>query len=129
VVFGNAGDRFGHLRVSLLAAVLYGVSAVAMVYLDPHRLWLYGAVFGIAHGVLYPTLNALILASMSPSRRGRAMAFYNGAFNVGSASSALGWGYLAQSVGYPSVFWGAALVSVCAVLTLAHAHARAPRTA
>jgi predicted MFS family arabinose efflux permease len=118
VVFGGLGDRFGLRRVSCMAAALYSVAALIMVRLDPHRLWIYGAVFGIAHGVLYPTLNALVLGTMPPAWRGRAMAFYNGAFNVGSALSALGWGLVAMRSGYPSVFAGAALAAFAAALIL-----------
>jgi predicted MFS family arabinose efflux permease len=62
---------------------------------------------------------------MSADQRGRAMAFYNGAFNAGSALSALAWGFMADHTGYRSVFWGASIVAVCAVLTLAHARTRA----
>jgi len=42
-------------------------------------------VFGAAHGVLYPTLNALMLELLPVSRRGLGMVLYNGAFNLGAS--------------------------------------------
>lgn len=117
-VLGNLGDRHGRLRVSFWAAVGYVLTAALMVHMDPRGLLLYGAMFGAAHGVLYPTLNAAVMERVSPEQRGRAMALYNGAFNVGSGLAALGWGELAQGLGYSAVFVGATLLSVGAALCL-----------
>jgi MFS family permease len=118
IALGRLGDRFGHRRVSCIAAVLYGASAAAMLRLDPAFLWLFGAFFGLAHGILYPTLNALVLSTMPPSWRGRAMIFHNGAFNVGSGLGGLAWGALVGSLGYRAMFTAAALTALGAAAVL-----------
>jgi MFS family permease len=115
---GDLGDRRGHREVSLGAVVLYSISALLCVWLEPELLWMYGLVFGAAHGVLYPTLNALVLARLPASRRGLGMALYNGAFNVGMTSGGFGWGLLAAHYGYAALFYTAAVVALLATWPL-----------
>jgi MFS family permease len=115
---GDLGDRRGHREVSLGAVVLYSISALLCVWLEPELLWVYGLVFGAAHGILYPTLNALVLARLPASRRGLGMALYNGAFNAGMTCGGFGWGLLAAHYGYAVLFYTAAVVALLATLPL-----------
>jgi MFS family permease len=109
LTIGSWGDRYGRKRVSAIAAAAYGTSVLATAWLQIEHLWLYGAAFGAAHGVLYPTLNALVVERSGEAARGRAIALYNGSFNAGNALSALAWGRLADDFGYPTVFMAAAV--------------------
>jgi len=119
VLFGTLGDRFGYRRVSILAAGGYGVVTLATAWLRVDWLWLYGTAFGFAHGVLYPTLNALAV-ELAPARaRGRVITLFNGAFNAGYGVSTLLWGLVATRYGYPPLFVGASLVGFGALLLLA----------
>lgn len=115
---GDLGDRRGHREVSLGAVVLYAVAALSCAWLVTDLLWLYGFVFGAAHGILYPTLNALVLARLPPSRRGLGMALYNGAFNVGMTCGGFGWGALAAHYGYQVLFFTATVIALLATLPL-----------
>ncbi len=115
---GGLGDRIGYRRVSLFAVIIYALAAALCVRLEPDFLWAYGAVFGVAHGVLYPTLNALVLEGLPASRRGFGMALYNGAFNIGMATGGFGWGMLASHHGYPALFMTAAVLGLLAALPL-----------
>jgi MFS family permease len=119
LLLGGLGDRFGRRRVAVWMCVGYGVSALLTRHLDPTRLWLDGLAFGAAHGLLYPTLNALVFETVPSSRRGFGMAFYNGAFNVGAALSSLGWGWLAQKHGFPLVYAVACGIALLAAGVLA----------
>jgi MFS family permease len=116
--FGNLGDRFGRKSVALASTVLYALVVASMVSLDASRLWLYGAGFGFAHGVLYPTLIAFATERVPAGTEGRTIAAFSGAFNVGAAAGAAGWGALSAQRGYPPVFVGACLcmVSACGCL-------------
>lgn len=128
--FGNLGDRFGRKPVALAATAFYALVVASMVLLDPARLWLYGAGFGFAHGVLYPTLIALASERVPAGTQGRTIAAFSGAFNVGAAAGAAGWGALSAARGYPAVFVGASLCMLSAALSLArtprHASAASP---
>ena len=112
VVFGSLGDRYGRRRVSLLSLIGYAAVAAATARLQIDWLWLYGAVFGVAHGVLYPTLNAFAVECAPDAVRGRVITLFNGAFNAGYAISTLGWGALAAAVGFPAVFVAATVVAL-----------------
>ena len=111
---GGLGDRIGRRTVSAWMLGGYGLCAVLVARIDPDLLVLYGLAFGAAHGLLYPTMSALVLEVISPQRRGLGMVLFNGAFNAGTAVSSLGWGMLAKAHGYPAVYAVATCVSVVA---------------
>jgi MFS family permease len=119
--FGNLGDRFGRKQVALASLALYALVVASMVAFDAAWLWLYGAGFGLAHGVLYPTLIAFATERVPAGTQGRTIAAFSGAFNVGMAAGAASWGALSTQRGYPSVFVGAFLcvlmASGCLLLT------------
>jgi MFS family permease len=122
--FGHLGDRFGRVRVSAYACIVYALAAASMIPLQPHWLLAHGALFGLGHGVLYPTLNAVLMERVGLHRRGRAMTLYTGAFNVGTTACGLAWGLLADGAGYPAVYAGAAILSLLALLCLLCSAAR-----
>jgi MFS family permease len=124
--FGDLGDRRGHREVSLCAVLLYAVAALMCAWLDPSLLWMYGLVFGLGHGVLYPTLNVLLLARLPASRRGMGMALYNGAFNLGMTCGGFGWGLLAARFGYAALFMTASVVALLGTIPLLSAPKLAP---
>ena len=96
----------------------YGLATYAVRGLAPDLLVLYGLLFGAAHGILYPTLNALVIEVLPAARRGLGMVLYNGAFNVGSSAGSLGWGLLAQQKGYPAVYTAAGCIALAAAVLL-----------
>lgn len=101
---GPFTDRLGRRPVSLVALALYAVSTAAAAQLESLGLAAVGGAFGLAHGLFYPTFNALAVQDTGERERGKAMALFNGAFNVGYAGGVFGLGLLAESVGYPPVF-------------------------
>ncbi|HKU36847.1 MAG TPA: MFS transporter [Polyangiales bacterium] len=104
VLLGGLGDRLGRRKVSIWMLVAYAVAAWLMRKLDIELLVGYGFAFGAAHGIAYPTLNALLLERLPVTRRGLGMVLYNGAFNLGGAVGGFGWGMLAKQSGYPLVY-------------------------
>jgi MFS family permease len=106
--FGGLADRLGRRRVSLGSLVAYGAVVLAMAWLRPSLLEPLGLVFGAAHGLFYPAYNALAVEEAGPGERGKVMALFNGAFNLGNSGATLGLGFVAESFGYPAVFWIAA---------------------
>src|SRR5204862_2641372 len=59
VGFGHLPDRFGRHRVAVAAVLVYASVVLGMADLRPNALEVYGAIFGLAHGVFYPASNAL----------------------------------------------------------------------
>jgi MFS family permease len=97
-------DKFGRRRIAFAALVLYGLVACMTSQLRPNLLFAAGAGMGLAHGFLYPALNALAVDGVSRARRGAVMTYFLGCFNGGFALCVLGMGLVAKSHGYPVVF-------------------------
>lgn len=123
-LFGDLGDRAGRRRVAAGALVLYGVATLAMIELRALGLLPLGLVVGLAHGVVYPTLNAVAVEGVGDDARGKVMALYNAAFNAGFSGGSLALGIVAESAGYPQVF---ALGAVACLLALPLLRSTAPR--
>jgi predicted MFS family arabinose efflux permease len=120
LLLGGLGDRYGRRRVSAIMILGYGLSALLTMQLDPDRLLLTGLMFGAAHGLLYPTMNALVLEILPPLRRGLGMVLYNGAFNTGSMLGSLGLGMLAKHRGYPTMYATATAAALLATVVLGY---------
>jgi len=101
---GGAADRFGRERVSVASLAVYAAVVLAMSALRPGALEPLGALFGLAHGLFYPAFNALAVEAAGAHERGKVMALYNGAFNVGNSGATVALGLVAARLGYPAVF-------------------------
>ena len=85
----RAGDSFGRIRVSAAMLVLYGIGAFSLLGLGGVGLVPIGLVFGLAHGLFYPTYNASVVDGAPESERGRIVALFQAWFNVGLAAGSL----------------------------------------
>lgn len=110
LLLGGAADAWGRRRVALAALVLYGLVASLTSLLRPQLLFLAGAGLGFAHGLLYPSLNALAAEGVPRARRGAVMSYFFGCFGAGSALWVLGQGVVAKAWGYPVVFLATGLL-------------------
>ncbi len=115
---GGLADRLGRLRVATVALFLYIAAPLSLIWLDMFGLLLTGALLGLAHGLFFPALNAVALDCALDSERGKAMATYHGAFNVGFAAGSYLLGYVAMVSSYPVVFSIAGLSCFGAFLLL-----------
>jgi MFS family permease len=104
VFLGGLADRVGRARVAFFALALYGLVLCLTSQLRPDLLFAFGACFGLAHGLLYPAINALGAEGVPRSRRGSVMSYFSGCFYGGFALWVLGAGWLARSYGYPLLF-------------------------
>ena len=112
LLFGNLADRFGRARVGGSALLLYSAVVAATAGLGHGWLGVLGLGFGLAHGVYYPSLNALALEGVPREERGTVGAHFNAAFNAGVFIVTFGCGQIAQAYGYRVVFLLVACLSV-----------------
>jgi MFS family permease len=124
VGLGGLADRLGRLQVARMSLLLYVVAPLSLIWLPTLGLLATGALLGISHGLFFPALNAVAVDLASDHERGKAMAAYNGAFNVGFASGSYLMGYLAIAAGYPAIFILATVVCAIAFALLATTPAR-----
>lgn len=111
-------DRLGHRRAALASAAGYGLVVIALGLVGPGPLILLGAAFGVAHGMIFPALMALLLSGTSADERPRLLAFTNGAVNLG-VTGVLVLGPIAEHAGYPAVFIATGAVTAATALSLA----------
>jgi MFS family permease len=104
LLLGALADNLGRRRVAFGALVLYGLVVCMTSQLRPGLLFLAGAGLGLAHGLLYPAINALAAEGVPRARRGAVMSYFSACFYGGFALCAFGLGFLAKAAGYPIVF-------------------------
>ena len=119
VGLGGLADRLGRLRVATVSLFFYIAAPFALIYLDMFGLFFAGALLGSAHGLFFPALNAVALDRTLESERGKGMAAYHGAFNVGFAAGSYLLGYVATMTSYPTIFAISAATCFVAFILLA----------
>jgi MFS family permease len=116
---GHFIDRAGRRRIAITSLCLYAFVVTAMAQLaSVAGLVLLGVGLGVAHGFFYPALNSLAIGGIRGDERGKVMALFHGAFHVGFGGAALGFGALAESAGYPPVFYGGGSCALVALIAL-----------
>ena len=103
VLGGRMADRLGHRSIATFALLLYGCVVASTGLLGAHHLFLLGALFGLAHGALFPALMALLINNTPARRRPRVLGIANGAMSMG-VSAVFPAGFLVARIGYPGMF-------------------------
>jgi len=101
---GGLADRLGRLRVATVSSFFYIAAPLLMIRVDVAGLVLTGCLLGLAHGLFFPALNAVALDHATSRERGKAMAAYHGAFNIGFAGGSYLLGFLVVATNYPTIF-------------------------
>jgi MFS family permease len=105
VVFGSASDRYGRRPVILPAMMTMSLAVGLFAFVRTSSgILLVGAVFGIAQGLLYPTMNALVADWSNPSNIGRTQSIFSGSFGLGIHSCAYFFGAIVENHGYTVMF-------------------------
>lgn len=118
--YGSVPDRYGRHRVGCISLGLYAATVLLLAF--PVGTWLeaIGLVFGLSHGLIYPSLNAIAVSGVAAHERGRIMAIFTGSFNLGVWGGATTFGLLAAIVGYQFVFVCTAAIGVIATIACAN---------
>jgi len=113
VFLGHLPDRMGRRATAAPALIGHALALVWLSRLDS-RLDLVGIglLFGLSHGVHYPTLQAMVVERSAG--RSRAIAASSFSFGLGAVSAAFGLGALAHAAGYPVIYLVAAAAGVVA---------------
>jgi predicted MFS family arabinose efflux permease len=102
---GEISDRHGRAAVILPGMVIAAVSLVVLALAPgPAGILAGGAIFGIAFGMVQPTLMALVVDRVSPAERGKAMGTFYVAWELGVAAGAAGSGWLLNSIDFEMLF-------------------------
>ncbi len=116
VVRGPAGrlsDRHGRAPVAAIGLLLAAAALVVLALSETIvGLGLAGAIYGIAYGVAQPALIAWAVDAAQEGERGRAVATYYAAFEIGIAIGATSSGLAVARWGVAATFLAAAVVAM-----------------
>jgi MFS family permease len=115
---GHLPDRLGRYRVASVMLAAHVVVLATMAVMRPWMLELLGAALGLAHGLFYPSLNAIAVSSVAPRERGRMLALFTGAFNVGLWGGTTLMGFVAEGVSLDAVFLCASSAAATGLVVL-----------
>ncbi len=118
VVSGRLPDRVGLRRVLIPALLVYSVGVAAIP--SGHRpLWAALAVLcGAAHGYAFPILNALVVAQVPGTYRGRAVSWLTAMFDLGHTVGNPVLGVVAHEVSYRAMYRASATVLLVTTILL-----------
>jgi MFS family permease len=96
-------DRLGLKQTTVASMLLYGAVIAAVAAVGPRSLVVFGLLFGLAHGALYPALMAMLFRESSPAERAPLAGLSNGVMNLGMLT-VLAFGQMANHLGLVPVF-------------------------
>ncbi|MSQ10294.1 MAG: MFS transporter [Dehalococcoidia bacterium] len=116
-LIGRWADKIGRMRAigSGFLIQFIGLSAFTLTQ-DPLLLMLGGAVWIFGSGLSQPSLYALAIDRAPPNRRGKAMATYTMAFQVGGGIGAITGGVILEQLGFPALHLAMAGTALAGVL-------------
>lgn len=120
-IAGKVSDRHGRTSVLKVALVLLILSLAMIGWAQSVSVLLAGAfIYGIATGLFSPASAALTADLSHPEYRGRAMATMYIALELGIGLGAFlsGWIYADRIALVPSIFYGAAVITILGLLYL-----------
>uniref|UniRef100_A0A7C2K3T5 MFS transporter n=1 Tax=candidate division WOR-3 bacterium TaxID=2052148 RepID=A0A7C2K3T5_UNCW3 len=119
-IAGKLYDKYGPTFILIPSLILVGVSIFLLSYVRSLLgLIFISFIFGIGFGGVHPTLQALLIASVPPTRRGVANANFYSAMDIGMGGGAMLFGIIAQRLGYINMYRLASiapLISMCIYL-------------
>lgn len=116
---GKILDRHGP-RILVTVSLLFMAAGYAAIFGIPNvfGMGLGGVLVGIGSGVTLPAFSAMVANRVDAGNRGRANATYAISLDVGIGVGAIGFGWLASQTDVGTVFAGAAIMCVLAMLHL-----------
>jgi MFS family permease len=108
VGLGGVVDRLGRLPCAVAALVIYMLTTAYAAALTPDGLFVLGLGFGVAHGLVWPSLSALTVERAPRGHAASALARLYGSFSLGGLLAVWAGGWLVKGAGYPVTFLAAA---------------------
>ncbi|TKC15363.1 MFS transporter [Robertmurraya kyonggiensis] len=102
---GRLFDSYGH-KVIIYPGVFSGIVGLFLLSIAEHTwtLLLAGLFYGIAYGVVTPTLQAIAVRAVAKEKQGTANAMYFSGMDLGMAIGSTGLGFIATYKGYHFIY-------------------------
>ena len=110
---GRVSDRIGRRSVLVPAMIALTIAvALLSVARSMPLVVAIGAIFGVGHGMLYPTMNAWVADWSNPNNIGRTQSLFSGSYSLGISGCAFLFGTLVETHGYDTMFLTASAISL-----------------
>lgn len=116
-IIGRLSDRYGPRKFLVPGILLIASALLLLVEASTLPMFLLvGVVYGLGFGTVQPILNALVISSSPPERRGAANATFAMAMDLGIGLGAVTLGFLAQKMGYEYMYGLSAIFALLALV-------------
>lgn len=113
---GRLSDHYGVTIVFIPSIVMFIISLVIIANSTTLQGLLAAAIlFGLGSGTINPVLNGITIRLCPPGRRGAANATFLSSLDIGMGGGSIVWGFVSEYVGFSSIYYGAAAVSLIPV--------------
>jgi len=130
VLGGQAADRFGARRASMVGFALFGVASCVIAVADTQAALLAGRTLqGFAAAFAVPCSLAAVDTSAAPERKAAAIGAWTGFLMLGFSIGPLLGGVLTHITGWRVIFWLNALLMLVAIAGMASAGLATKRAA
>ena len=110
-------DAIGAARAIVPASAPLAIGmALVGVATEPWHLVAGGLTCGLGHGILFPSLGALMVERSDPDRRGTIVSLFTGSLELGGLVGSALCGVVAEHEGFGSVYVALALATCAAAL-------------
>lgn len=116
-ISGRIFDNYGH-KVIIYTGAACGIIGLLLLSMTHGSLTLFlaGAFYGIAYGVVTPTLQAIAVSTVTKEKQGTANAMYFSCMDLGMAAGSTGLGMLATYTSFHFIYAFAALFIVVLII-------------
>ncbi|MDO9534327.1 MAG: MFS transporter [Bacillota bacterium] len=105
MIIDRKGEK-GYDLVFLIGSIAMITAILVLTRLvTPLHLVVGGIFYGLGFGFIQPTILAQCIRRVPSARRGAANATYWTALDIGVASGSIGWGFVANALGYSMMFF------------------------
>lgn len=118
-------DAWGRWQMVIPALFFFALGIFLLLWPGPLRamFWV-GGLTGGAHGVLFPTLAAVLVDQVEPGRRGRVLGLFSSAVVLGTSLGPMTMGVVAEGIGYEGMFGVTGLLPLLGVILVGFSLAR-----
>jgi MFS family permease len=113
-------DRLGKKRAATPGILTFSLSIVSLSFVADYLYFIpSGIVFGASHGLLYPSIYALVMDLIPQGEKGKGFSICSMSFTVGGMIGSFVYGVVAEHRGYPFMYALAGLVCVLGFIIFA----------
>jgi MFS family permease len=111
-IFGGwIPDRFGKKRAAAPSLLFFALSIIWISYAASVTDFIEsGILFGLSHGLVYPSIYALVIDLSPEADRGKAFAICSASFTLGGMLGSFIYGLVAEYQGFPVMYLSAGMV-------------------